>query len=803
MELRQLRYAIAVADHRHFTRAAASVPVAQPALSHQVRLLEQELGIELFERSRSGVRLTEAGEIFLLRARRALAEMDAAREEIAALKGLASGRLVLGAMQALAGLDLPRLLAAFHAAHPGIDVSLREDSTRDMFTLAARGEIDLAIAALDVDRPPGLDAVPLVREPVLMAVPTAHPLASQEAVAFRQLRHETFILFKEGTGLRAVSDGRPSGPGSSRAWAFRPAVTTACSPCQRRTRGGARARVRRERPATAGLAVLPVLPEIDRTVGAVWRADHRHTPAASAFLGLLRERARPQAAGSSARRRDGVGSAGHGGGEGRGADGVWGRFGAQRREGVVGRRDGETEAGRRLAPRSPRPQMALTRVRGGGGVGRRRMPRRAASLGIDTRGREVCGLRSASALRRDGLGHRLQGVRLLGGFAVHRLSPPRGRDTGEGSGGGGDVRRLRSRHVRAVSRRASARGGGGGVGGGGGGEVGRAMGGAVNAGGESREADAGGGDGSERGGSGGRGGGGREGGGRGAPHPDHSRGGGGGGGWGGGRGGGPPTGSTCRATCSTASTRSFRPRSRSTSPTTCGTPGLPRLRPHSAAGRAARGIGQCPDFLCLFCWGGLLPAQRHTGTAAHREGRLLVSPASARRLAGESKPKSFWGMLIRGPLLGGRCRWWGAQPGEGAASAEAGTRRRSKARSSCAGGAPRRGGRRPRRELSWSPAWAGGGPGGGDDGCLAAYGACSHRGTALYTDPAAVERHREGREGNVDGEAEQLGVVAGLDPEAPGEPALAGVSALMRDRFRKVWGWEGGRRGGRATRGSR
>ena len=136
MELRQLRYVIAVADHRHFTRAAASVPVAQPALSHQVRLLEQELGIELFERSRSGARLTEAGEIFLLRARRALAEMDAAREEIAAFKGLTSGRLVLGAMQALAGLDLPLLLAAFHAAHPGIDVSLREDSTRDMFTMA-------------------------------------------------------------------------------------------------------------------------------------------------------------------------------------------------------------------------------------------------------------------------------------------------------------------------------------------------------------------------------------------------------------------------------------------------------------------------------------------------------------------------------------------------------------------------------------------------------------------------------------------------------------------------------------------
>src|SRR6266852_4586460 len=97
MELRQLRYAVAVAPHRHFTRAAAAVPVAQPALSHQIRLPEQELGGERFERSRSGVRLSGAGEIFLLRGRRALAEVDAAREEIAALRGLARGRLVIGA----------------------------------------------------------------------------------------------------------------------------------------------------------------------------------------------------------------------------------------------------------------------------------------------------------------------------------------------------------------------------------------------------------------------------------------------------------------------------------------------------------------------------------------------------------------------------------------------------------------------------------------------------------------------------------------------------------------------------------
>lgn len=292
MELRQLRYAVAVATHRHFTRAAAAVPVAQPALSHQIKLLEQELGVELFERSRSGARLTEAGEIFILRARRALAEMDAAREEIAALNGLTAGRLVLGAMQALAGLDLPRLIAAFHAAYPGVDVSLREESARDMLTLAARGEIDLAIAALDVEPPAGLEAIPLVREPVLVAMPAAHPLAALETVPVPQLRGETFIFFKPGTGLRAVSDRAAEQAG------FVPHVGFQTSSHDRLlalvSEGLGVAFV----PASAvsdpppqGVAVRPASPAIDRTVGVAWRAGHRHTPAASAFLALLREQA--------------------------------------------------------------------------------------------------------------------------------------------------------------------------------------------------------------------------------------------------------------------------------------------------------------------------------------------------------------------------------------------------------------------------------------------------------------------------------------------------------------------------------
>ena len=292
MELRQLRYVVAIASHRHFTRAAASVPVAQPALSHQVKLLELELGVELFERSRGGVRLTEAGEIFVQRARRALAEVAAAQEEIAALKGLTRGRLVLGAMQALAGLDLPQLISAFRTMYPGIDVSLREDSTRDMFTMAARGEIDLAIAALDVERPAGLDALPLVREPVVMAVPVSHRLAHQEPVALEQFREETFVFFKQGTGLRAVTEQAARRAGFSPRPGFETGSLDRLLALVSEGLGVALVPASTIRDSRrSGIAALSVSPAIERTVGAVWRAGHRHTPAASAFLALLREQA--------------------------------------------------------------------------------------------------------------------------------------------------------------------------------------------------------------------------------------------------------------------------------------------------------------------------------------------------------------------------------------------------------------------------------------------------------------------------------------------------------------------------------
>lgn len=288
MELRQLRYAEAVATHRHFTRAAAAARVAQPALSHQIKRLEDELGVQLFERGRAGVRLTEAGEVFVARARRALAEIAAMEEEIAALQGLRTGRVVLGAMQALATLDLPAVIAEFHARHPGIDVSLREESTLDMVAMVLSDDIDLAIAALDVTLPAGVEATPLAHEPLVMALPASHPLASRGTVGLSAAADEAFVFFKAGTGLRAITERAAVHAG------FVPHVRFETNDLHRILALVAQGLGVALVPASAvsslpGLVTVDVSPPLERTVGIVRRSGRRHAPAAGAFYDELIE----------------------------------------------------------------------------------------------------------------------------------------------------------------------------------------------------------------------------------------------------------------------------------------------------------------------------------------------------------------------------------------------------------------------------------------------------------------------------------------------------------------------------------
>jgi LysR family transcriptional activator of glutamate synthase operon len=291
LELRQLRYFVAVAEHRHFTRAAAQLHVAQPALSQQIRRLEDELGLELLARTSRSVAVTQAGELLLVRARRALAEIDGAREDLDALKGLVSGRVVVGAIQSLGPFDLPDLLAAFTARHPGVDILLREETTQRMVAMLGADELDLAVAAIEPPPPDELAFAAIYEEELVLAVHPRHALAGRERLALADLPDDPFIFFREGSGLRAATERALAAAGIAPRVRFESTELSRVRALVARGLGVAimpRSETGPATPRVAAIALGP--PALRRRIGLVWRRERRHPPAAQAFLRFAQER---------------------------------------------------------------------------------------------------------------------------------------------------------------------------------------------------------------------------------------------------------------------------------------------------------------------------------------------------------------------------------------------------------------------------------------------------------------------------------------------------------------------------------
>jgi DNA-binding transcriptional LysR family regulator len=207
MELRQLRYLVAIADERHFTRAAQREHIAQPALSQQIRRLEAELGLALVERTTRRVAMTHAGELLVVRARRMLAELDAAQAEIAELAGVQAGRLSVGALHTMGPVDLSLLLASYHRIHPAIELTVREQSSDELAEMLRVDEIDLAfLSVTERIQSRGLTLQRLVTEELVAVLPATHPLAGRASVRLAELAGEEFISFRRGSRLRELLD---------------------------------------------------------------------------------------------------------------------------------------------------------------------------------------------------------------------------------------------------------------------------------------------------------------------------------------------------------------------------------------------------------------------------------------------------------------------------------------------------------------------------------------------------------------------------------------------------------------------
>ncbi|RAJ42246.1 DNA-binding transcriptional LysR family regulator [Kitasatospora sp. SolWspMP-SS2h] len=210
MELRQLEYFVAVAEERNFTRAAERVHISQSGVSAQIRQLERELGAELFDRSARVVTLTVAGKAALEHARQALAAARAVGQAVGEVTDLVRGSLCLGMV---AGCTLTPLfdgLAAFHRAHPGVELALLEGDSEHLTEAVRSGALDLALIGRPAPAPDGLDAHVVVSEPLVAAVPPGHPLldghGDGDGPTLAELLAHPLVCMPRGTGLRAVLD---------------------------------------------------------------------------------------------------------------------------------------------------------------------------------------------------------------------------------------------------------------------------------------------------------------------------------------------------------------------------------------------------------------------------------------------------------------------------------------------------------------------------------------------------------------------------------------------------------------------
>ncbi|MBD3787163.1 MAG: LysR family transcriptional regulator [Sphingomonadales bacterium] len=193
-ELRRLRYFLAVAEELHFGRAATRLDIAQPPLSRQIAALEAELGVDLFDRSRSQIRLTQAGQVLQAHATALLERLETAWRETRLVGTGAGGGLRIGFAGSAAHGPLPDLIRAFRAQYPAVTLSLGAMAAADLHSALIRREIDIAIA-----RPALTDEEfrreTLSREDLILALPETDPLAAAERVRFADLRGRSFVLY--------------------------------------------------------------------------------------------------------------------------------------------------------------------------------------------------------------------------------------------------------------------------------------------------------------------------------------------------------------------------------------------------------------------------------------------------------------------------------------------------------------------------------------------------------------------------------------------------------------------------------
>lgn len=290
MDLQQMRYVVALAETRNFTRAAERCSVVQSSLSHRIAGLERELGVKLFARSSRRVEPTSAGEAFLAGARECLAAADRAAVDAAAAAGVVRGRLAVGVIVTTAAVDVPELLRRYRARHPDVRVVLRSERSDRLVAAIRDGDLDIAFLGLPEDEPPsGVRTLVLDRDRHVLVVPAGHRLAGAGRVTLREIAGETFVDFVGGTPARAQSDRAFAAAGLARDVAYEAGVIELMTGLIARGLGVALLPSAFARPlaeASGELALVPVVDGPRRIEYLAW-SRFNPSPATRALLDVL------------------------------------------------------------------------------------------------------------------------------------------------------------------------------------------------------------------------------------------------------------------------------------------------------------------------------------------------------------------------------------------------------------------------------------------------------------------------------------------------------------------------------------
>ncbi|WP_077800111.1 LysR family transcriptional regulator [Streptomyces sp. JHA26] len=290
MDLQQMRYVVAVAETRNFTRAAERCFVVQSSLSHRIAGLERELGVRLFARSSRRVELTPAGAAFVAGARECLAAADRAAADAAAATGVVRGRLAVGVIVTTAAVDVAELLQRYRAQHPDVQVALRSGRSDELAAAVRNGDLDIAFLGMpESEGPAGVECVVLAHDEHVLVVPAGHRLAGASRVTLREIAEETFVDFVSGTPARAQSDQAFTAAGLVRDVAYETGVVELITRLIGRGLGVAllpSAFVRPRAAADPHLALVPVADGPRRIEYLVWNRFNP-SPATRAMLDVL------------------------------------------------------------------------------------------------------------------------------------------------------------------------------------------------------------------------------------------------------------------------------------------------------------------------------------------------------------------------------------------------------------------------------------------------------------------------------------------------------------------------------------